>query len=394
MFSRRTNWNLAPNAYTRAVEEHRRAGRELLDLTASNPTAVGFQYDPDILRTLSDPAALSYSPDAKGMRSAREAVSGYYAERGEQVSAENIILTTSTSEAYSFVFRLLCDPGDEVLIPAPGYPLFDFLAAIQDVQLKPYGLFYDHGWYVDLHSVRTALTERTRAIMAVHPNNPTGSYVHVGEAAELNATCAERELALVIDEVFLDFAHNQPDPAETGPGRGAHASFATNSQALTFTLSGLSKIAGLPQMKFAWIAVSGREDLVRPALERLEVIADTYLSMNAPIQLAAPAMFGARESFQRQLMTRVRTNLDELDAQLSQQSLVSRLEVEAGWYATLRVPVSRSDEELAIELLRKRKVLVYPGHFYEFPGDGYLVISLITPEDEFREGVSRVLAYF
>lgn len=385
MFSRRTNWNLEPNAYTRAIEEHRRAGREVLDLTASNPTAAGFQHDPEILRALSDPAALQYSPDAKGMRSAREAVSRYYAARGEQVSPENIILTTSTSEAYSFVFRLLCDPGDEVLIPSPGYPLFDFLAGIQDVRLKPYGLFYDHGWHLDAHSVRTALTDRARAIMGVHPNNPTGSYVHPGEAAELNAICVERGLALVVDEVFLDFAHD---------GQGSYSSFVTNSAALTFTLSGLSKIAGLPQMKMAWIAVSGPETQVKPALERLEVIADTYLSMNAPVQLATPAMLAARESFQRQLMARVRINLSELDAQISRQSLCQRLNLEAGWYATLRVPVNHSDEELAIELLTQRGVLVHPGHFYEFSGDGYLVISLITPEEEFREGVSRLLAFF
>ncbi|MGH9523121.1 MAG: pyridoxal phosphate-dependent aminotransferase [Terriglobales bacterium] len=384
MFSRRTNWDLAPNRFTRAVEQHRRAGREVLDLTASNPTAVGFEYDPSLLHVLANPAALGYSPDAKGMCSACEAVSEYYATRGEHVPQENIILTTSTSEAYSFVFRLLCDPEDEVQIPAPGYPLFDFLGTLQDVRLKPYGLFYDHGWHLDAHSVRTAVTDRTRAVMAVHPNNPTGSYVHPGDAAQLNAIAAERELGLVIDEVFLDFAHDgQPRP-----------SFAVNDAALTFTLSGLSKIAGLPQMKFAWIVVSGPESLVATALERLEVIADTYLSMNAPIQLAAPAMFAARESFQRQLMARVRANLAELDAQLARQSLCSRLEVEAGWYATLRVPVGRTDEELAIELLEQLDVLVHPGHFYEFSGDGYLVLSLIAPEAEFREGVLRLLKSF
>ena len=384
MFSRRTNWELAPNRFTRAIEEHHRLGKQALDLTASNPTAVGFNYDAGLLRALADPAALVYSPDARGMRSAREAVSSYYATRGESVPPENIILTTSTSEAYSFVFRLLCDPEDEVLIPAPGYPLFDFLGAIQDVRLKPYGLFYDHGWHVDAHSIRTALTDRTRAIMAVHPNNPTGSYVHPGDATQLNVLAHERELGLVVDEVFLDFAHDGQ----------RHPSFAVNEAALTFTLSGLSKIAGLPQMKFAWIAVSGPQTLVNSALERLEVIADTYLSMSAPIQLAARAMFAARESFQRQLMSRVRANLAELDAQLARQSLCHRLEIEAGWYATLRVPVSRTDEELAVELLEQRDVLVHPGHFYEFAGDGYLVLSLITPKAEFREGVSRLLAFF
>lgn len=382
MFSRRTNWNLAPNRYTRAVEEHRRAGREMLDLTASNPTTIGLQYDDRLLGEFANSAALRYSPEARGLRSAREAVSAYYAARGEEVSPDNLILTTSTSEAYSFVFRLLCDPGEEVLVPSPGYPLFDFLAEIQDVKLKSYALLYDHGWHVDLHSVRTSIGANTRAVMAIHPNNPTGSYVHTNEATELNTLCAEKGMALVIDEVFLDFGHD----GRTRP------SFAMNRGALTFTLSGLSKIAGLPQMKVAWIAVSGPDEVVKTALERLEVIADTYLSMNAPTQLAVPAMLAARESFQRQLMTRVRANLVVLDEQLARQSLCNRLEVEAGWYAALRVPVTRSDEQLAIELL-DRGVLVHPGHFYDFPTNGYLVVSLITPEQEFREGISRLLGF-
>lgn len=382
MFSRRTNWNLAPNDYTRAVEEHRRRGRELRDLTASNPTTIGFEFDESILQAFSRPEAFRYSPDPRGLRSAREAVSAYYASRGETVSPDHVILTTSTSEAYSFVFRLLCDPADEVLVPSPGYPLFDFLAEIQDVRVKTYVLFYDHGWHVDLHSIRSSMGIGARAIMAIHPNNPTGSYIHASEAAELSALCAEKGAALVVDEVFLDFAHDSHQ----------RPSFATNRDVLTFTLSGLSKIAGLPQMKFAWMVVSGPDELVAPALERLEVIADTYLSMNTPTQLAVPAMLATRESFQRQLMARVRSNLAELDAKLARQTLCNRLEIEGGWYAVLRVPVTRSDEQLAIDLLQK-SVLVHPGHFYDFPSNGYLVVSLITPEQEFREGLGRLLAY-
>lgn len=380
MFSKRTNWSLAPNRYAQAVEAHK--GRELLDLTASNPTTIGLTYDPGLLKSFTDPGALCYSPEPRGMLSARVAVASYYAKRGEQVSPESIILTTSTSEAYSFVFRLLCDPGDEVLIPSPSYPLFDFLADLQDVRLKPFTLFYDHGWHLDSHSVRTALTERARAIMAVHPNNPTGSYVQLLETAELNAVAAERNLALVVDEVFLDFAHD---------GR-RRPSFATNRDALTLTLSGLSKISGLPQMKVAWIVVSGPEALAKPALDRLEVIADTYLSMNAPTQLATPAMLEHRHAFQQQLMARIRTNLAELDSQLAKQSLCTRLDIEGGWYATLRVPITRSDEDLAIELLERKSVLVHPGHFYDFPSDGYLIVSLITPGPIFREGLSRTLS--
>ncbi len=383
MFSKRTNWDLAPNAFTRAIEEHKESDREVLDLTASNPTTVGLKYDPKLLNAFTHPDALRYSPEPRGLRSAREAVASYYSARGDQVHPDNIILTTSTSEAYTFVFRLLCDPGDEILVPSPSYPLFEILAGLQDVQLKPYPLFYDHGWHVDMHALRSALTDRTRAIMAVHPNNPTGSYLHAGGTLELNQLAISCNLALVVDEVFLDFSHDS----------GVHPSFATNSTALTFTLSGLSKISGLPQMKFAWITTSGPDALVRPALDRLEVIADTYLSMNAPTQLVAPALFEQRHSFQRQLMTRILANLRELDSQLARQTLCQRLKVEGGWYGTLRVPVTRSDEDLAIALLHERDVLVHPGHFYDFPTDGYLVLSLIAPETTFREGVARTLSF-
>ena len=381
MFSRRTNWFLAPNRYTQAVEAHR--GREVLDLTASNPTTIGLQYSTELLQAFANPDVLRYSPEPRGMLRAREAVASYYAGRGEHVSPDQVILTTSTSEAYSFVFRLLCDPGDALLIPSPSYPLFDFLADLQDVRLTPYHLFYDHGWHMDVHSLRTALGERTRAAMAVHPNNPTGSYLRAGEIVELNGIAAEHNLALIVDEVFLDFAHDDV----------RRPSFAANGDALTFTLSGLSKISGLPQMKVAWIVVSGPDTLAKAALERLEVIADTYLSMNAPTQVAMPAMLDYRHSFQEQLMARIRTNLAELDAQLRRQSRCTRLDLEGGWYATLRVPVTRSDEDLAIELLEKQSVLVHPGHFYDFPNDGYMIVSLITPDATFSAGIDRTLLY-
>jgi aspartate/methionine/tyrosine aminotransferase len=386
MFSRRTNWKLAPNRFTIALDKHRAAGRELLDLTASNPAGIGLRYNSEaILSSLTNPQALEYRPDAKGLLVARDAVSACYRERGATVDPERLVLTTSTSEGYAFVFRLLCDPGDDVLVPAPSYPLFQFLADLQDVRLRLYPLFYDHGWHLDMHALRAAVGERTRAVMLVHPNNPTGSYVKPSEAEALSAICAQRCVALVVDEVFLDFSHD-------GQPRSTFAAVAP-TPALTFTLSGLSKISGLPQMKFAWIAISGPEDLARDAMARVEVIADTYLSMNAPIQLAAPVLFAQRHEFQRQLMERIRANLAELDRQLSAQKLCERLEMEGGWYAVLRVPVTRSDEDLAIELLEKRSVLLHPGHFYDFPADGYLVVSLIVREGEFREGVRRLLEF-
>lgn len=395
LFARRTNWNLTTNAYTRAIEEHRREGRELLDLTASNPTTIGLHYDGDrILRALANPHALTYDPSPKGLPPAREAIAGYYAERGIEISADDLILTTSTSEGYSFLFRLLCEPGDAVLVPTPSYPLFDFLADLQDVKLVPYELVYDHGWQIDFHSLQQAAEKspNCKAVLVVHPNNPTGSFVKPREAAELARFCAQSNCALIADEVFLDYSLNQH--AQTGAGAQSFASgFGAKGgrEALTFTLSGLSKIAGLPQMKVAWIAVSGPDDLKREALNRLELIADTYLSMNAPVQWAIPAMLEERAGIQRQLMARVQANLAELDRHLGTQKLCTRLEVEGGWYVILRVPVTSSDEELAIALLRRTGVLVQPGHFYDFAGDGYLVVSLITPEESFRAGTERLL---
>jgi len=439
MFSERTNWTLAQNAFTRAVEEVRAGGRRVLDLTVSNPTRVGLEYDSAaILAALGSPLALDYDPQAKGLVSAREAVSGYYREllaRGERDVASNVsttgfghagggrdvdpsrvVLTTSTSEGYSFVFRLLCNAGDELLVPKPSYPLFEFLADLQDVRLVPYPLIYDHGWQMDFPSLERVVTERTRGVVVVHPNNPTGSFVKVGEAEALNAFCRERGLALIVDEVFLDYGLDESpsDVALSANSRFLHApsdrrspiqwvgrndssrrcaSFANNCDVLTFTLSGVSKISALPQMKVAWIVTSGPLELADAALGRLEVIADTYLSMNAPVQWAVPVLLEQRKSTQRQLMDRVRRNLAELDRQLTEEKVCSRLVVEGGWYAVLRVPVTRSDEELAIELVREKAVVVHPGHFYDFPGDGYLVLSLIGAEGEFREGIGMVLEY-
>jgi aspartate/methionine/tyrosine aminotransferase len=382
MFASRTNWNLKTNPLADALAHHRSSGRKLLDLAASNPTECGFKYDsPAIVRALCNPLSMQYHPEPRGLLSARQAVSEYYAARGNHVSPDDLFLAVSTSEAYSHVLRLLANPGDEILIPTPSYPLFDFLADVNDVKLVRYPLFYDHGWHIDVHALEQAITPRTRGIIVVHPNNPTGHYTKAAEMLRLSQICAANHMAIIADEVFLDFSL----------AGAAQPGFAANTGALTFIMSGISKISGLPQMKLAWLAVNGPENLKREALARLELIADTYLSMNTPIQLAAPVLLQQRTNFQRQLMARVKKNLGELDAQLAGQTQAARLEVEGGWYAVLRVPATRSDEELAIELLKKHDVYVHPGHFFEFPGDGYLVLSLITPEREFSEGVRRVL---
>jgi aspartate/methionine/tyrosine aminotransferase len=352
---------------------------------------------------------MDYDPQSKGLLEAREAVARYYrSEHGiAGLDAEQIVLTTSTSEGYSFVFRLLCNAGDELLVPKPSYPLFEFLADLQDVKLVPYPLIYDHGWQMDFPSLEKAVTGRTRGVVVVHPNNPTGSYVKAGEVETLNSFCRAHGLAVIVDEVFLNYgleASGAEALAQEGHKRGAesaapskinqgpgHASFAGNQDVLTFTLSGVSKVAALPQMKVAWVVTSGPRELAAAAMGRLEVIADTYLSMNAPMQWAVPALLEQRTSIQAQLLERVRRNLHELDRQLAGQKACQRLSVEGGWYAVLRVPVTRSDEELAIELVREKGVVIHPGHFYDFPSDGYLVLSLITPVDEFADGIRAVL---
>ncbi|MGA7220163.1 MAG: pyridoxal phosphate-dependent aminotransferase [Candidatus Sulfotelmatobacter sp.] len=383
MFSDRTNWKLERNRLTQAMADVAAGGATILDLTLSNPTRAGLRYDESrILQSLASPRSMDYEPQPKGLLSAREGVADYYrAQHGiADFDPERLILTTSTSEGYSFVFRLLCNPGDELLVPKPSYPLFEFLADLQDVKLVPYPLIYDHGWQMDFPSLAKAVSSRTRGVVAVHPNNPTGSFVKPHELELLNRFCREHGLAVIADEVFLDYAHD----------RARRESFAANRDVLTFTLSGVSKISALPQMKVAWIATSGPAVEVVGALARLEVIADTFLSMSAPIQWAVPALLEQRHSIQRQLLERVLANLAELDRQLAGQKVCERLSVEGGWYAVLRVPVTQTDEELAVDLLRRQSVLVHPGHFYDFASDGYLVLSLITPQAEFAEGIGRL----
>src|SRR5580698_5698398 len=434
MFSDRTNWKLTRNRLTEALEEARSSGVRVLDLTISNPTQAGLHYDePQILQSLASPRSMDYDPQPKGLPNARAAVAAYYQTQHDiqNLDLDRPILTTSTREGYLFALRLLCNAGDELLVPKPSYPLFEFLADLQDVRLVPYPLIYDHGWQMDFPSLEKVVTERARGVVVVHPNNPTGSFVSAGEMELLNSFCRERGLAVIADEVFLDYGlmtSGAKAPAQEELNRSAenaapsknadevvllansrslhrlgrddraeelleHTSFVGNREVLTFTLSGLSKIVALPQMKVAWVITSGPRQLVDAAMGRLEVIADTYLSMNAPVQWAVPALLEQRKDIQRQLMERVCANLAELDRQLAGQKACERLSVEGGWYAVLRVPVTRSDEELAIELVREKSVVVHPGHFYDFSSDGYLVLSLITPAEEFKEGIGRTLKH-
>ena len=383
-FSARTDWDVAETRLARALRQRRAAGLPLLDLTASNPTRCGFHYDEAaILAALGDQRAMQYDPDPRGLMRAREAVARYYAGHGAAVSPDKIFLTTSTSEAYSWAFRLLCNAGEEVLIAQPSYPLFDFLAQLEDVQLRPYPLFYDHGWHIDVAGLRERIGPATRAVAVVHPNNPTGHWTR--ERSELESLCANHGLALVVDEVFLDYPLT--DSAAASFAAGEH-------RALTFVLSGISKIAALPQMKAAWIAAAGPEGQLRPALERLEVVADTFLSMNAPVQWALGDWLDSAGAVQEEIRHRTRANLHVLDAAVGRCPAVVRLEVEAGWYAVLRVPALERDEDLAIRLIEECGVSVHPGYFFGFSGDGWLVASLLTPEEEFREGIEAICGHF
>ena len=380
-FSQRSNWNTEESALARAHRDRVIAGLPLADLTASNPTRCGLKFAPDLLQVLADERALDYDPQPLGLRTAREAVSAYYADHDVNVDPERVVLTTSTSEAYSYLFRLLCDPGSEILVPQPGYPLFDFLADLDDVRIKSAPLVYDQGWQIDPEGFRRAVGSATRAIMLVHPNNPTGHFTKPWEAEALGQLCREYDLSLIVDEVFLDY----------GFGEERYRSFAAGFEGVpVFVVSGLSKIAGLPQMKAAWIAVTGPEQAA--AMARLEVIADTFLSMNAPVQWAIPKWLAGRQGIQKQIRGRVCANLAELDRQLASEPVIRRLDTEGGWYAILRIAALKPDEQTVRELL-DAGVWVHPGYFFGMPESGWLVVSLLAPDDEFSTGVTRLLNY-
>lgn len=381
-FSKRTSWNVEESALARAHRLRVQAGLPLADLTASNPTRCGLEYCSELLAALANTGALDYDPQPRGLLPARQAVCGYYADHGVVVHPEQLVLTTSTSEAYSYLFRLLCDPGSEILVPQPGYPLFDFLADLDDVRVRYTPLVYDHGWQIDPEAMRRAITPATRAIVIVNPNNPTGHFTKLWEARELSQICREWDISLIVDEVFLDYGFVSDSSDRV-------ASFAAGLEDIpVFAVSGLSKIAALPQMKSAWIVVTGAA--AEPALARLEVIADTFLSMNAPVQWALPVWLQRRTSIQQQILERVTNNLGELDRQLLQHETVRRLKTEGGWYAVLRIAAIRPDEATVRELL-DQGVWVHPGYLFGMPESGWLVGSLLGPPEEFGRGVAVLL---
>ncbi len=382
--SRFDKWNLQANRLSLLLEEKKKKGVQIFDLTASNPTAVGFAYPAeDILPALTQPQILQYEPEPRGLLSTRQAVAEYYGRRGVAVEPEQIHLTASTSEAYTFLFKLLADPGQNILVPQPSYPLFDFLAGLEDVELLPYRLVYHDEWLIDFDSIAEASTSQTRAMIWVNPNNPTGSFIKKSELAQLTQICADQQLALIVDEVFSDYAF-AADPNRVG-------SLVNVSEVLTFVMSGLSKILGLPQMKLGWIIVNGPENLRRQAQEYLELIADTYLSVSTPIQRAAPHWLKLAAPLQEQIHRRVRGNLLFLQTQLNAHPTCRLLRTEGGWYAILQSEVFIPEEDLILTLLEKDNVLVHPGYFFDFVAEGFLIVSLLPQPEIFCEGVRLLL---
>ena len=383
MFSRRLSWSLSSNRLARLLAEKRQAGTEILDLTESNPTRAGFDYSAQqILPGLNDSRSLVYKPEPLGLRSAREAVARYYARRGQDVPPERLTLTASTSEAYSFLFKLLGNPGDGVLVPRPSYPLFDYLASVESIEADSYSLVYDGTWSVDLETIRRKIGPRTRALLLVHPNNPTGSYVKRAERDALTAICREHGLALIVDEVFSDY------PLHEDPGRVP--SFVGDSGVLTFVLSGLSKIAALPQMKLAWICTGGPEDLQGEAQQRLEQLGDLFLSVGAPVQHAAGRFLELAPAMQGGIRARLIENDRLLRKALRPESPLEALRTEGGWYAVIRCPDVRSSEEWALALLASDDTLLHPGYLFDFPSEAYLVVSLLADSEIFAEGIDRL----
>lgn len=385
-FSERTAWDLSENPLAIEIARARAEGRALVDLTESNPTRAGLSSASQLVALLGHARGATYEPAALGHAAARAAVARYYEERGLSVSPSRVALSASTSEAYGWLFKLLCERGDEVLVPAPSYPLFSFLAALEDVELASYPLVREEGWRVDLAALEAAIGDETRAIVLVHPNNPTGSFVRRDEARAIEELARRHGLALIADEVFGDFA--APGlPADRLP------SFVGPRAALTFVLSGLSKVAALPQLKLGWIAVLGPDAIAEEAMRRLEVIADTYLSVSTPVQLALPEILAERAAIQGAIRARTAENVGALDAAIAAHGggAVRRLPADGGWYAILEVPRTRDEDAWALLFVREEGVIAHPGYFFDMDRDGFLVLSLLPDPAAFRGAAERIM---
>ena len=382
-FSSRLPPFIEANALSTATAAARAAGVAVADLTESNPTSVGLACPADLLDPLSDAHALRYRPEPFGLWSARAAVAGDASRRGVSIDPSHIVLTASTSEAYSWLFKLLCEPGDAVLVPRPSYPLFEHLTRLECVRTAAYDLEYHGRWGIDFETVAAAPAE-TRAILVVSPNNPTGSYLAAGELERLLAVCRERRWALIADEVFVDYPLDVRSPL---------TDVAARADVLTFTLGGLSKSIGMPQLKLGWIMAGGESSIRDAALARLEFIADTYLSVGTPVQVALPSLLVSGAEIRAAIQDRSRRNLQHVRDAVGRHPACELLLTEGGWSAVVRVPAIRSEERLVLDLLERERVLVHPGYFFDFPNEAYVVVSLLPREDVFAEAVERTLAF-
>lgn len=371
------------NALTRRLDALRAAGIEYADLTLSNPTQAAIPYPAGLLESLSDPRALIYEPSPFGVASAREAVAADALRRGVSLDPSNIVLSASTSEAYSWLFKLLCDPGDVVLVPRPSYPLFEHLTRLDAVEARPYDLEYHGRWTIDFASLAEAPVS-TRALLAVSPNNPTGSYLSPAEVTRLADLCADRGWALIVDEVFADYALDETAPT---------SDIAVRSPVLTFSLGGASKSLGLPQIKLAWMVVGGPPDDCRVALAGLELIADTFLSVGTPVQAAIPALLHDAAPVRRAIHDRVAANLQRVREIARAFPACDVLRVEGGWSAVIRVPATRTEEQHVLDLLDRERVLVHPGYFFDFPHEAFIVVSLLPPRDILDDALVRTMRF-
>jgi aspartate/methionine/tyrosine aminotransferase len=389
MFSDRFDWDQSPNALSLLLEDKKRRGEPVVDLTESNPTRVGLTYDvEDLLAALSQPAAMEYAPDPRGLLTARQAIATYYLERGVPIDTDALYLTAGTSDAYSILFKLLGNPGDEVLIPRPGYPLLSYLTRLDCLRACAYPLRYDtaRGWTIDLDVLQALITSQTRAIVLIDPNNPTGSYVKPMEWKAIDAVCRRHDLALIVDEVFCDYG--------TGGAAGSMLAHLDRFESLTFVLNGFSKLMGLPQLKLAWIAVGGDTGLSPSARARLETLLDFYLSVASPIQHAAERLLSRRHALQRQILSRIDANCRFLEERIASTDNCRLLKREGGWYAVIDILDKVSDEDRVMHLLKHDNILVHPGFFYDFNREGYVVVSLLPGVDTFRSGVSKMIGRY
>jgi aspartate/methionine/tyrosine aminotransferase len=386
-FSSRLPADLTTNRLTAALAAARAAGRPIIDLTESNPTRAGFDYPADLLAPLSAARGLVYAPEALGIASAREAVAADFARRGLTVAADRLVLTASTSEAYSFLFKLLCEPGDEVLVPVPSYPLFDHLTRLDAIRTVPYPLEHHGTWSIDFPRFESALSSRARAVLLVNPNNPTGSFVRPAEADRLAAICAGRGVAIISDEVFADYALAAGAAMSSGL-------LLDRRDVLGFTLGGLSKSIGLPQAKLAWMAVSGPDWEVRSAIAGLELVCDTYLSVATPVQLAAAELLARGAVVREQIARRIRLNDSALRERATDTPACRVLDADGGWYAVIQVPSIATEEEFVITLVERDGVLVHPGFFFDFPRESFVIVSLLPPPGAFAAGTNRLFRHF